>query len=247
MTTEAQRLLDLLVRCIRDGLFVPGKPATYLGDKKCHDLLGLPCRGGTWGRSLKLQGLNALAEWLQSAKVPAITGLIVDTTKGFRPAHGFFRAFNDDVEDDEWWREEVRRAIAYNWSAYSADDEPPTRDELRFIELLYTEGQRATLTSEVRTRCEALVKRAKGYFRSSDGELRCTVCNWSRPSSDLRGDIVEIHHLQPITRMPQQGVRWTFSEALRYLSPLCPNCHRVAHASPSGEQFTIDALIEMMK
>ena len=247
MTTEAHRLLDLLVRMIHQGRFVPGKPETYVGYKECHDLLALQRRGGTWGRSLQRQGLNELAEWLHGNHIPAITGLIIDTTKGYRPGHGYFTCFNNGIEDDSWWREEIRRAIAFDWSAHSSAEQLPSRREIREVETLYSEGERSSLRLDIRKRCENLVQRAKSYFRSSDGEIHCAACDWHRPTKHLRGDIVEIHHMKPIAEMPQGGVKWTFREAVKSLAPLCPNCHRVAHARPGGETYTLRELKQIMK
>jgi predicted HNH restriction endonuclease len=243
---EADRLLDLIVRCIRDGRFTPGRTNSYLGYKECHDLLGLPQKGGTWGRSLQQQGLNALAEWVQDKQVPAITGLIVDTTS-HKPGHGFFTAFNHGKEDFDWWRAEVRRAIAYDWSLYSSAENLPTKKEIQDFDRLYTEGQKCNFDSEVRLRCEALIKRAKAYFKEPDGELYCLVCGWHRPSKQLRGDIVEIHHLRPISALPKEGEKWTFEAAIKIFAPLCPNCHRVAHANPDKTLYSLTELKSIVK
>lgn len=247
MTPSAQRLLNLIVRQIRNGRFVAGNSETYLGYKEIHDLLGLPRKGGTWGRSLQIQGLNDLVSWVHQKPVPAITGLIVDTTKNHRPGHGYFTAFNNDKEDYNWWRQEVRQAIGFDWSPYSSNEKLPTPKQLEDYESKFTEGRIDKLDTETRKRCEALVRRAKSFFRNPAGELRCAVCNWCRPSEDLKGDIVEIHHLRPLSSLPRQGIRWTLDEALKHLMPLCPNCHRVAHAKPGGGVFSVAELKNMAR
>jgi len=247
MTEDAQRLLDLIVQQIRDGRFIPGKPETYIGYKEVHDLLNLSRKGGTWGRSLQYQGLNDLADWVKRRQVPAITGLIVDTTKQHRPGRGYFTAFNNGKQDYNWLREEVRRAIAYDWSPYSKAEKLPTRKQLQDFEALYSEGEKQKVDVQTRKRCEALICRAKSFFRSPDGELRCAVCSWSRPCTTLKGDIVEIHHICPVSTLPTKGAEWMFTEALKELTPLCPNCHRVAHSKPGGGVYSIEELDEIIK
>jgi len=249
MTHNAQRLLDLLVRQIGDGLFIPDEPETYLGYKKAHGLLGLPRRGPRWGRSLQQQGLDDLADWIQRKHLPAVTGLIVDTTKKYRPGPGYFRTFHGGNEDYNWWLGEVRRAIGYDWAPYSTPEELPTPWQIQNLEALYSEGKKANIEAKTRERCEALIRRAKSFFRAkaTDGELHCVSCGWSRPRVALRGDIVEVHHLHPMSKLPPAGVEWTFAEALKHLAPLCPNCHRVAHARPDGGVYSIEELKRIVR
>jgi hypothetical protein len=240
LAPPAQQLLDAIVREIGRGRFVPGRPDTYLGYREAHAMLGLPRKGGTWGRSLKYHGLNDLAMWLRNKRLPAVTGLIVDTTKR-RPGHGYFRMFNNGRESDGWWREEVRRAVEYDWTPYSRDLKPPTNRELSDYDE-YTEGKRTTITMQTRRRCEALRKRARAFYTSPDGELRCAACGWTRPQTILRSSIVEIHHILPMAKLANRGTSRTVSEALKQMAPLCPNCHRVAHARPGGSSFSLKEL-----
>ena len=247
MTEEAQRLLDLIVEQINSGRFIPGKPEKYLGYKEVHVLLHLPQKGATWGRSLKVQGLNDLAEWVNQERVPAVTGLIIDTTRNNRPGNGYFKAFNNINEDDDWWHEEVRRSIGFDWSQYSNVEALPTRDQLDRYDTRYTEGKVHEVDFQTRRRCEALIRRIKSLFRDEDGELKCELCGWSRPSTTLSGEIIEIHHLCPKSSLPVEGIQWTLEEALKNLRPLCPNCHRIAHAKPGGGTFSLEELREIVK
>ena len=244
-TPPAQRLLDVIVREIGRGRFVPGRPGTYLGYRETHTMLGLPRKGGTWGRSLKYHGLYDLAMWLRNRRLPALTGLIVDTTKRHRPGHGYFVMFNNGRESDGWWREEVRRAVEYDWTSYSRELKPPTNRELYDFEQ-YTEGKRATVTRQTRQRCEALRRRARSFYTSPDGELRCAACGWARPETTLRSSVVEIHHILPMAKLANRGTRRSVSAALKLMAPLCPNCHRVAHARPGGGSFSLKELSEVV-
>lgn len=79
MTRHARRLLNVIVQQIRRGRFVPGNPRTYLGYKQIHDLLSLPVKGGTWGRSLQIIRLFETSSDLQ-AGITEYQGEIRGTT-----------------------------------------------------------------------------------------------------------------------------------------------------------------------
>jgi len=245
MKPEAQKLLDLIVELIGDGRFLPGKPETYLGYREAHVLLELEQRGGTWGRSLQVQGLNDLAHWTGETGVPAITGLIVNIAD-HRPGPGYFKEFNGGREDDAWWMEEVRNALIFDWSSYSTSQQLPTRTELHEYDVLYEEGKATQVQIQTRERCEALIRRAKAFYRSQEGNLLCSACGWKKPSMTLKGDVVEIHHLAPISSFPDSGTHWTAEEALKNLVPLCPNCHRIAHARQDGQLFSLSEIKDMV-
>lgn len=249
MTKGAQRILDLIVQKIQEGRFIPGKPETYLGYKEVHKLLELPPKYYRWGISLRHQGLDDLAHWLQNQhQIPAITGLIIDKDKKKRhPGRGFFNAFNNGLVNYKWWEEEIRKAIEYDWSPYSKTEKLPTHKQLENFETHYSEGEKRKLDTHTRKRCEALINRAKSIFRSTDGELRCSVCDWFRPNANLKGDIVEIHHIRPVSTLSAKGTKWTLKEAIAHLSPLCPNCHRIAHSKPDGGVYSIEELKEIIR
>jgi ribosomal protein L37AE/L43A len=245
ISEQGQNLLDLLVRKINSGEFKPGTPHTYIGYKDAHIALGLTQQGLTWGRSLKQQGLNDLAHWVAEKKLPTITGLIVDTSDGYRPSDGYFGYYNNGVKDDVWWREEVRKALRFDWSEHSSAEILPTGSELTGYDLEVSEGKEHMVEVRQRERCGKLIKRAKEYFRGADGILRCKVCGWHRPDRILF-DIVEIHHTQPLNELPAVGRSLTIGEALDQLVPLCPNCHRVIH-SRLDHPFTVDELRRMIR
>jgi len=153
--------------------------------------------------------------------------------------------FNNGRESDDWWREEVRRAIAFDWTSYSRELKPPTNRELHDFEQ-YTEGKRAMVTRQTRQRCEALRRRARSFYTSPDGELRCAACGWARPVTTLRSSIVEIHHVLPMAKFASRGTRRSVSAAMKQMAPLCPNCHRVVHARPGGGTFSLEELSDVV-
>jgi predicted HNH restriction endonuclease len=165
----------------------------------------------------------------------------VDQTN-FRPGDGYFEVYGRPLNDRDWWAEQVRRAIAFDWSPYVDDDPTPTLAELLAFTRAVVEGAVTTVPVEVRSRCEALLKRARQYYRGADGKLRCEVCGWHKPDNRISGDIVELHHIRPLAELPSDGVRLTLRDAIQSLAPLCPCCHRIAHSRIGGRTFTLDEL-----
>jgi predicted HNH restriction endonuclease len=117
----------------------------------------------------------------------------------------------------------------------------PSREELSRYNRIVLEGARGTITVSVRRRCEALRKRAREFYRNADGKLRCKVCGWHKPNHGVIGDIVELHHVEPLAELPLEGVQRCQSDAINWLSPLCPSCHRIAHSRAGGSRrlFTL--------
>jgi hypothetical protein len=244
MTTlapEAKAILQLLVNRIRDGRFLPDDAKSFMGYREAHSCLGLKKRGPLWGSSLQGQGLESLAVWLHDNNLPAITGLIVDQ-KDFRPGDGYFKVNSRPIGESKWWSDQMRRAIAFDWSPYVEDDTTPSLDELERFTQAVVEGALRTIPVEVRSRCEALRKRARQYYRSPDGKLRCEVCGWCKPDNRISGDIVELHHIRQLAKSPPDGVRLMLHEAVQSLAPLCPCCHRISHSRIGGRSFTLAEL-----
>lgn len=241
LTPAARAILQLLVKGIRDGLFKSHDHGSFLGYKQVHDLLGLQKIGLRWGKSLQDQGLEDLAAWARHNGLPAITGLIVSQDT-FTPGDGYYEVNGRPLNDEEWWVDQVKAAIALSWSDHVEDDSPPTHAELHEYSLAVVEGRLVTLNVAARTRCEALRRRAKQHFRSRDGKLYCEVCGWVKPDNRISGDIVELHHLRPLADLDVQGVQITMAEAISALVPLCPCCHRIAHAKLGGGTFSLEML-----
>jgi hypothetical protein len=109
----------------------------------------------------------------------------------------------------------------------------------------YSEGTVGEATTKTRERSARLRDLARAHFakQSADGRLHCAACDWAPPLSlALTGPIVEIHHGLGISQYPADGRALTFEEAIQHLTPLCPNCHRIAHAKPGGGAFSISEL-----
>ena len=114
--------------------------------------------------------------------------------------------------------------------------------EIQAVELI-AEGKSIKVNRSVRERSAKLREMATDYFckLSPDGRLHCAVDDWS-PTIPVRGAIVEIHHDEALHEYPDDGRALSFEEALQFLAPLCPNCHRMLHSKPSGGRYTVSEL-----
>lgn len=247
LSPSGRAILEFLVGELRRGRFRLHDEGTFCGYKEVHERLGLSRRGFHWGNSLRSQGLADLAEWLRDEKLPALTGLIVGEEEPRRPGPGYFSVFGMPDGDLAWWRAQVRAGIKQDWSKWVPDIGLVDLDDIREDSLSYLEGTTKTVSLELRARCDALRTRAREIFRSPDGFLRCEVCGWHKPDARISGDIVELHHLDPLHRAPASGRKVTLEEAIALLVPVCPTCHRMLHSKTGGGQFEVPALKQILK
>lgn len=242
LSERGQRILNFLVGEIRRGRFRLHERETFCGYKEIHDKLGLRRIGFNWGASLSKQGLGDLAKWASEARLPAITGLVVNTTKGYRPGDGYFNVNSVPTYDESWWLKQIDASIRHDWSGWVADYEPVTEAELAATSRIFIEGTASEITAMARQRCAALRMRAAELHRSPDGFLRCCVCGWRKPDHPFSGDIVELHHVRRLSSLAVQGEPLTLQQAIELLVPVCPTCHRLLHAGVGGRLFTTDEL-----
>ena len=109
----------------------------------------------------------------------------------------------------------------------------------------FAEGAKVEITAQIRERSQRLRDLARAHFaaQSADGRLHCAACDWSPPLKlEITSPIVEIHHGVGISTYPTDGKALTFEVAIKALTPLCPNCHRILHAKPGGGSFTLEEI-----
>ena len=204
---KGQRLLAFLVKRIEN--VEPGNPATYVGYKTVHTELGLELRGRTWGRSLKLQGLNSLADWTEAEGKPGITGIIIDTGKG-TPGPGYFSLFGKSEDDFTWWTEQVRESKEYDWSPYlpfPTPSEPPKAADIE------APVGREEITTYRIIRDTNLSRKVKALHR-----YKCQLCGYTMTLPD-GSYYAEGHHIRPLGN-PHNG-----PDVMENILCLCPNHH----------------------
>jgi hypothetical protein len=246
LSSQGKAILQLLVDQIREARFVPDDPMSFMGYKEVHDRLGLSKMGPHWGASLSHQGLGDLASWLRSDGHPAVTGLIV-SQENFTPGDGYFEVNGHALGDNQWWANQIRLAISYDWSPFVIDTPMPTYAELMDFTSAVIEGRVSTIDVTTRSRCEALRRRARQYYVRKDGRLYCEICGWTKPDNRFSGDIVELHHIRPLHELSPDGVTMLLKDAISSLAPLCPNCHRCAHSRRGDRRtFTMEELRKLI-
>jgi hypothetical protein len=121
-----------------------------------------------------------------------------------------------------------------------------SEEEWTKFQKFFIEGRLMEVQQQTRQRCQRLIQQLKDHFRDEEtGLIACTVCKWTRPDG-FHGDIVHMHHHQPIHAAPNQGRIIDWEEALLTFSPLCPNCHSLIHAKPGGGCFELAELRDML-
>ena len=118
------RLLRVIVAEIKSGRIKRRKPETFLSYSEALKKLGVSYRGRA-GQRLRREGLDELNEWTKAhAKLPKITGLIIDKRKK-KPGAGFIKSYaRPDKDWQGWWLAETDKAIDFDWSSFLR--QPPT-------------------------------------------------------------------------------------------------------------------------
>jgi len=146
LSSNASRLLEILVEEIQSGRIRPDRPETFPSYGEVLEKMNLPESspvGGTLGQTLQLNGLDELGPWTKRhpAKLPAITGIIVDKQTS-TPGPGFFKLYGKSDGDYHWWLGEVAKCIEFDWKPHlAASVEPVPKVEFRKMDLL----ERATI------------------------------------------------------------------------------------------------------
>jgi hypothetical protein len=202
-----ERLLALLVEQLSSA--VPNNPATFITYKQVHDRLGLEQLRGTYGESLKPQGLSNLADWTAANGYPGITGLIIDGTSKM-PGEGYFRLFHKTGDDFRWWEEQIKESINFDWSPYLADarlPSVPTASDIR------EPGEREKVTVSRVIRDTVVSRRVKALH-----QYKCQICSHVIILRD-GSRYAEAHHIRPL------GGDHEGPDVAENVLCLCPNHH----------------------
>jgi predicted HNH restriction endonuclease len=100
-----------------------------------------------------------------------------------------------------------------------------------FEDIAIEEGSRAEVPGTILKRSRILRNMAVAYFSDVNGSIACRGCGFVAENVYGAGakGLIEIHHLKPLFLHQGRPVRASARDALRYVAPLCPNCHRVVH------------------
>ena len=114
-------------------------------------------------------------------------------------------------------------------------------------DVIIQEGVKALAETQVYTRSRTLREYAIGYFSNTKGKIGCHCCQFD--FHDFYGAIgknfIEIHHTKPIFKYEDDDLSKTIKDALKNLTPVCSNCHRMIHRNwtkPLEVQQLIDSV-----
>ena len=118
---------------------------------------------------------------------------------------------------------------------------------LLYDETLVSEGNVSTKTAKVRERSQLLRDKAIDFYSSDDGKIVCEVCGFDYEATygEWGKGFIEIHHEKPICQYDENGTEAFISDAIKYVKPLCANCHRMIHRKKNNP-ITIDELKEII-
>lgn len=116
----------------------------------------------------------------------------------------------------------------------------PENDEI-------SEGKLTVKQTKIKERSRKLREAALTYH-SHNGRIACTVCgfDFEETYGDLGREYIQIHHEKPIYQYSDEGFSQYMHEAVRYMKPLCANCHCMIHRF-RGKALTIEELKAIIK
>jgi hypothetical protein len=135
LSQKGQALFRILVNHVRKPGVNVQRPETLISYGEALELLNLPDdapRGPTDGKTLQLNGLNDLAQWVnRHPDMPRITGAVIsrseyDGIDGTRrpknvPGAGYFKEYKRRPDDWRWWIAQMEASIAFDWTPYLLD------------------------------------------------------------------------------------------------------------------------------
>jgi len=110
--------------------------------------------------------------------------------------------------------------------------------------IIIQEGIKSITEVDVFTRSSQLRDYAMSYFTTNDGRISCSCCtfNFQDFYGDYGANFIEIHHVKPIFQYQGGELVKTIKDAVKNLTPVCSNCHRMIHRNWT-KPLEIQALI----
>ncbi len=118
-----------------------------------------------------------------------------------------------------------------------------------FKEVIIEEGALQIKDVKQRKRSNKLRDMAiQQILEKNKGELICEVCafNFFKKYGEQGKGYIEIHHKEMVKDMDVIGSKQKLGDAIKKVSPLCSNCHRMIHRN-KDKMLTIEELKAMIK
>ncbi len=113
---------------------------------------------------------------------------------------------------------------------YEKSKKPRPHPVLFDEDITIKEGMKATVERSVYARSAKLRDAAIDYY-TKNGRILCGACrfDFEQRYGRLGRGFIEVHHHRPVFAYEGQDLNKAIREALKNVSPLCSNCHRMVH------------------
>ena len=97
-----------------------------------------------------------------------------------------------------------------------------------YLNIVIEEGQRIASDRAVIQRSALLRRAAFKHFADTGGSIACIGCGFraEKVYGEKARGMIDMHHTEP---RAGESVRIIFEAAIKKITPLCPNCHRIVH------------------
>jgi len=113
--------------------------------------------------------------------------------------------------------------------------------------VIIQEGTKKLTEVAVYERSSTLRNYAITYF-TKNGKINCKCCSFNFQDfygKQIGKGFIEIHHTKPIFKYEDDDLENTLTKAIKNLTPVCSNCHRMIHrnwSKPLEIQVLIDSI-----
>jgi len=113
--------------------------------------------------------------------------------------------------------------------------------------VIVQEGIKAIVEATIFKRSKLLRDYAIKFYTKA-GRIDCTCCEFNFEDfygKEKGSGFIEIHHTKPIFKYDDEDINNTLKDAVKNLTPLCSNCHRMIHrnwSKPLEVQELIDSV-----
>lgn len=110
--------------------------------------------------------------------------------------------------------------------------------------IIIQEGVKSISNSVVYERSKMLRDYALEYY-TKDNRIDCSCCTFNFSDfygNEVGNNFIEIHHVKPIFKFEDDDLVKTLKDAVKNVTPVCSNCHRMIHRNWS-KPMEVQALV----
>lgn len=106
------------------------------------------------------------------------------------------------------------------------------------------EGYKKQINASVYERSKVLRDAAFEFYLDSKGHIACKACSFDFKLfyGDIGKDFIELHHTKPVFMYQDEDIDKKINDAIKNITPVCSNCHRMIHRNWNKPLEIIDLL-----